>query len=58
MRTIDGWFLWDLATDAAIPFCSLDWEPLHVGPERLWAIREGDRTSLRCPSALRGDATY
>ena len=59
VRTIDGWFLWDLATDAAIPFCSLDWEPLHVGPERLWAIREGDQASLRCyPSALRGDATY
>jgi hypothetical protein len=59
VRTIDGWFLWDLATDAVIPFCSLDWELLHVGPERLWAIRDGDQASLRCyPSALRGDAPY
>jgi hypothetical protein len=46
--TIDGWFLWDLATDGVIPFCSWDWDLLHVGQGRLWAIREGDPTSLRC----------
>jgi len=48
VRTIDGWLLWNLATDAVIPFCSLDWEPLHFGQGRLWAIREGDPASLRC----------
>jgi hypothetical protein len=46
VKTIGGWILWDLTTDAALPLCSLAINPVHCREGGLWATKAEDPAAL------------